>query len=59
MFLTTLYQQDVESGQETVILLVVAGVITGIGTVGLRTLDKSKGDRKAERFLELRAKGLA
>ena len=30
-FLTTLYQQDIESGQEQVILLVVAGVVTGSG----------------------------
>ena len=31
MFLTTLYQQNVESGQEHVILLVGAGVVTGSG----------------------------
>ena len=31
LFLTTLYQQDIESGQEQVILLVVAGVVTGSG----------------------------
>jgi hypothetical protein len=30
-FLTTLYQQDIESGQEQVILLVVVGVVTGSG----------------------------
>jgi len=29
LFLTTLYQQDVESGQEQLILLVVAGAVTG------------------------------
>ena len=34
LFLTTLYQQDIESGQEQVILLVVAGVVTGIGKGG-------------------------
>jgi hypothetical protein len=28
-FLTTIYQQDIESGQEQLILLVVAGVVTG------------------------------
>jgi ABC-type enterochelin transport system permease subunit len=28
-FLTTLYQQDIESGQEQLILLVVVGVVTG------------------------------
>ena len=33
LFLTTLYQQDIESGQEHVILLVVAGVVTGSGVV--------------------------
>ena len=31
LFLTILYQQDIESGQEHAILLVVAGVVTGIG----------------------------
>jgi hypothetical protein len=31
LFLTTLYQQDIESGQEQLILLVVAGVVTGSG----------------------------
>lgn len=30
-FLTTLYQQNVESGQEHVILLVGTGVVTGSG----------------------------
>ncbi len=34
-FLTTLYQQNVESGQEHAILLVGAGVVTGSG-VGVR-----------------------
>ena len=34
LFLTTLYQQDIESGQEHVILFVVAGVVTGTG-IGL------------------------
>jgi ABC-type enterochelin transport system permease subunit len=29
LFLTTLYQQDIESGQEQLILLVVMGVVTG------------------------------
>jgi hypothetical protein len=33
LFLTTLYQQDIESGQEHVIFLVVAGVVTGSGVV--------------------------
>ena len=40
-FLTTLYQQDIESGQEQVILLVVAGVVTGMGT-GMATDKLSK-----------------
>jgi len=31
LFLTTLYQQNVESGQEQVILLVGTGVVTGSG----------------------------
>ncbi len=31
LFLTTLYQQNVESGQEHVILLVGTGVVTGNG----------------------------
>ena len=31
LFLTTLYQQDIESGQEQVILLVVVGVVTDSG----------------------------
>jgi hypothetical protein len=31
LFLTTLYQQNVESGQEHVILLVGTGVVTGSG----------------------------
>ena len=31
LFLTTLYQQNVESGQEHVILLVDTGVVTGSG----------------------------
>ena len=34
LFLTTLHQQDVESGQEQVIFLVVAGVVTGIDKGG-------------------------
>ena len=33
LFLTTLYQQDIESGQEQIILLVVTGVVTGSGVV--------------------------
>jgi hypothetical protein len=31
LFLTTLYQQNVESGQEHVILLIGTGVVTGSG----------------------------
>ena len=31
LFLTTLYQQNVESSQEQVILLLVTGVVTGSG----------------------------
>jgi hypothetical protein len=34
LFLTTLYQQDIESGQEQVSLLVEVGVVTG-GGVGV------------------------
>ena len=40
LFLTTLYQQDIESGQEQVILLVVAGVVTGIGKGGGTGMDR-------------------
>jgi hypothetical protein len=34
LFLTTLYQQDIESGQEQIILFVVVGVVTGGVVVG-------------------------
>ena len=44
MFLTTLYILLVESGQEQVILLVVAGVVTGTGK-GVGT-DMAKGSAR-------------
>jgi hypothetical protein len=34
LFLTTLYQQDIESGQEQIILFVGVGVVTGGVVVG-------------------------
>ena len=49
LFLTTLYQQDIESGQEHVILLVVAGVVTGMA----KGSQKRKRSTKAEGLLGL------